>query len=155
MPTNAGVLVAVLGVLAVLASAAFFVVGRRLGASGEITRQKLSKATAEETASLHKHFEHGVKTLAQLEVAEGGVYAVALSPTGDRVAAAGGDGTVRLYDVKKSLLASSFVPVEINKLVFNYDEVNGVNVVNRIATVPAPTEATSAHPGQPIDPIYP
>ncbi len=30
--------------------------------------------------SLHKYFEQGVKTLAQLEVAEGGVYAVALSP---------------------------------------------------------------------------
>ena len=43
------------------------------------------------------------------------MYAVALSPNGDRVAAAGGDGTVRLYDVKKSSLASSFVPVEINK----------------------------------------
>ena len=36
------------------------------------------------------------KTLAKVEVAEGGVYAVALSPSGDRVAAAGGDGTVRL-----------------------------------------------------------
>ena len=48
-------------------------------------------------------------SLAEFEVAEGGVYAVTLSPNGDRVAAAGGDGTVRLYDVKKSALASSFV----------------------------------------------
>src|SRR4029078_3050577 len=71
--------------------------------------------SADETTSLHKHFEQGVKTLAQLEVAEGGVYAVALSPNGDRGAAAGGDGTVRLYDVKKSALTSSFVPVEISK----------------------------------------
>src|SRR4029078_6728553 len=71
--------------------------------------------SAEETATLHKHFEQGVKTLARFEVAEGGVYAIALSPNGERVAAAGGDGKVRLFDVKKSALASSFVPVEINK----------------------------------------
>ena len=80
-----------------------------------ILNKPVQNRSPEETASLHKHFEQGVKTLAQLEVAEGGVYAVALSPNGDRVAAAGGDGTVRLYDVKKSSLVSSFVPVEISK----------------------------------------
>src|SRR3954467_11055995 len=80
-----------------------------------ILNKPIQARSADETASLHKHFEQGVKTLAQLEVAEGGVYAVALSPNGDRVAAAGGDGTVRLYDVKKSSLMSSFVPVEISK----------------------------------------
>ena len=62
---------------------------------------------------LHKHFEQGVQTVARLEVAEAGVYAVALSPNGDRVAAAGGDGTVRLFDTKKSALVAAFVPVEI------------------------------------------
>src|SRR4029077_5727154 len=80
-----------------------------------ILNKPVQNRSPEETASLHKYFEQGVKTLAQLEVAEGGVYAVALSPNGDRVAAAGGDGTVRLYDVKKSSLVTSFVPVEINK----------------------------------------
>ncbi len=58
-----------------------------------------------------------MKTLAKVEVAEGGVYAVALSPNGDRVAAAGGDGTVRLYRRARSRpLAASFVPVEISKV---------------------------------------
>src|SRR5215211_8206519 len=51
MANNAGVLAIVLGVLAVLASAVFFVAGRRLGASGEIARQKLAKSSAEETAT--------------------------------------------------------------------------------------------------------
>src|SRR5438132_573559 len=33
------------------------------------------------------------------------------------------------------------------KLVFSYDEIKGVNIVNRIATLPAPqTEPTSAQP---------
>ncbi len=71
--------------------------------------------SGEEKAQLHKHFEQGVQTLAEVEVAEGGVYAVALSPNGDRVAAAGGDGTVRLFDTQSGSLVASFVPVEISK----------------------------------------
>jgi ribonuclease Y len=44
------ILVAVLGVLVILASAAFFFVGRALGRSATIEEQKKAKATAEETA---------------------------------------------------------------------------------------------------------
>jgi WD40 repeat protein/mono/diheme cytochrome c family protein len=80
-----------------------------------ILNKPLQARSAAETAMLHKHFEQGVQTLARLEVAETGVYAVALSPNGDRVAAAGGDGTVRLFDTKKSALVGAFVPVEIKK----------------------------------------
>ncbi|HEX5471424.1 MAG TPA: DUF1549 domain-containing protein, partial [Lacipirellulaceae bacterium] len=80
-----------------------------------ILNKPISSRTAEETARLHKHFEQGVKTLARFDVAEGGVYAVALSPSGDRVAAAGGDGTVRLFDTKKASLVGAFVPVKIDK----------------------------------------
>ena len=43
------------------------------------------------------------------------MYAVALSPKGDRVAAAGSDGTIRIIDTQKSSLVTSFVPVQINK----------------------------------------
>lgn len=80
-----------------------------------ILNKPVPARSPEETATLKKHFEQGVQTLARLEMAEGGVYAVALSPNGDRVAAAGGDGTVRLYDTKKSSLVAKFVPVEISK----------------------------------------
>ncbi len=80
-----------------------------------ILNKPIQARSADETTQLHKHFEQGVKTLARLEVAEGGVYAVALSPNGDRVAAAGGDGKVRLFDTKKASLVTAFLPVEINK----------------------------------------
>jgi WD40 repeat protein len=80
-----------------------------------ILNKPVTSRSADETAQLHKHFEQGVQTLPKLEVAEGGVFAVALSPSGDRVAAAGGDGTVRLFDTQKGSLVTSFVPVEISK----------------------------------------
>ncbi len=47
---NATILVAALGALTVVASAAFFVWGRRRGQAAEVARQALSRATAEETA---------------------------------------------------------------------------------------------------------
>jgi WD40 repeat protein len=71
--------------------------------------------SGEEQATLRKHFDEGVQTLAKAEVAEGGVYAIALSPNGDRVAAAGGDGIVRLFDTQSGSLVTSFMPVEISK----------------------------------------
>ncbi|HEX3601163.1 MAG TPA: DUF1549 domain-containing protein, partial [Lacipirellulaceae bacterium] len=80
-----------------------------------ILNKPVQARTADETALLHKHFEDGVKTPVKFEVAEGGVYAVALSPKGDRVAAAGSDGTIRIIDTQKSSLITSFVPVQINK----------------------------------------
>jgi WD40 repeat protein len=78
-----------------------------------ILNKPIPQRSAEETGQLHKHFEAGVKTLAKVDVAEGGVYAVALSPSGDRVAAAGGDGTVRVYNSQDGSPLASFRPVEI------------------------------------------
>jgi WD40 repeat protein len=68
-----------------------------------------------EKSQLQKHFDQGVQTLTKAEVAAGGVYAVALSPDGGRVAAAGGDGVVRLFETQTGSLVTSFVPVEISK----------------------------------------
>jgi WD40 repeat protein/mono/diheme cytochrome c family protein len=80
-----------------------------------ILSKPVQNRSGEETAALHKHFEEGVKTPVKFEVAEGGVYAVALSPKGDRVAMAGSDGTVRFVDTQSGALVGSFVPVELNK----------------------------------------
>jgi WD40 repeat protein/mono/diheme cytochrome c family protein len=85
---------------------------------------------AEEKGQLQKHFDAGVQTLTKAEIAEGGVYAVALSPDGGRVAAAGGDGMVRLFDTQTGSQAAAFAPVEIG--------------TNEKAAVPQVAESTAA-----------
>ncbi|MEX0642094.1 MAG: DUF1549 domain-containing protein, partial [Pirellulales bacterium] len=80
-----------------------------------ILTKPVFERSEKENTRLKKHFGKGVQTLAKVEVAEGGVHAIALSPNGARVAAAGGDGTVRLIDAQSGSLVSSFVPVEIQK----------------------------------------
>ena len=47
---NANVIIAVLGALVIIASAAFFMLGRKSGATAELQRQAAAKATAEESA---------------------------------------------------------------------------------------------------------
>ncbi len=80
-----------------------------------ILNKPVQARSAEETAQLQKHFGESIQTAAKVEVAEGGIYAVALSPGGERVAAAGSDGTVRIIDAQGGALVASFVPVEIKK----------------------------------------
>ncbi|HEX2474436.1 MAG TPA: c-type cytochrome domain-containing protein, partial [Lacipirellulaceae bacterium] len=69
----------------------------------------------QEKAQLQKHYEANIQTSAKVEVAQGGVYAVALNPSGERVAAAGGDGIVRIVDTQSGSVLASFSPVEIAK----------------------------------------
>jgi WD40 repeat protein len=78
-----------------------------------ILNKPVPSRSPDETAQLRKHFDAGVKTLAKVEMAEGGVYAVALSPSGDRVVAAGGDGMVRIYNTQNGGPLAAFRPVEI------------------------------------------
>ncbi len=85
-----------------------------------ILHKPVPSRSSEEIAKLHKHFEQGVQTLAKFEAAEGGVYSVALNPKGNRVAAAGSDGTVRIIDAQKGSLVTSFVPVEVVKAADNH-----------------------------------
>src|SRR5512143_1840554 len=50
MEISVGILATALGALAAIASAVFFIVGRRAGTASELARQKAAKASSEEIA---------------------------------------------------------------------------------------------------------
>jgi WD40 repeat protein/mono/diheme cytochrome c family protein len=68
-----------------------------------------------ERNKLAKYFTGSVKTLAEIPIDECGIYAVAFSPDGSRLAASGADGQVRLFDASNGSLWTSFIPVEITE----------------------------------------
>jgi WD40 repeat protein len=51
--------------------------------------------------------------VASLKGHEGGIYSVVFRPSSEQLAAAGFDGTVRIYDLKSGQLAKAFVPVPL------------------------------------------
>ena len=65
-------------------------------------------------AKLRKSRAAGVKMIARTEIFESGLYAVAYNKAGNRIAAAGADGRVRLFDSSNGKLVHSFVPVPID-----------------------------------------
>ena len=44
---------------------------------------------------------------------QGGIYSIAFNPAGTQLAAAGFEGTVRIYDVKTSNILKAFIPVPL------------------------------------------
>jgi WD40 repeat protein len=71
-----------------------------------------SAYTAEEKAAIEQFTTAEVKLVAETKL-EGGVYALAFSPDGQLVAAAGEDGHVRLIRTEDGKVARDFVPVPV------------------------------------------
>jgi mono/diheme cytochrome c family protein len=111
-----------------------------------ILNKPVQSRTADEVAQLRKHFEAGVKTLVKTEIAEGGVYALALSPAGDKVAAAGGDGTVRLIDTQNGSVVAAFRPVEVS-------EAKEIIAASDVKAYPEDESAAPSDPPLPSDAI--
>jgi len=66
-----------------------------------------------ETIKLDKFYLDHVKEVAKVDMSDSGIYAIAVSPDGKTVAAAGSDGKIRLLNVTDGKQARAFVPVKL------------------------------------------
>jgi WD40 repeat protein/mono/diheme cytochrome c family protein len=67
----------------------------------------------EEKSALDQYLHEGVREVSRAAVDEGIVYSVAFSPDGKTLAAAGGDGVVRLFETESAKRISEFSPAPV------------------------------------------
>jgi WD40 repeat protein len=80
-----------------------------------IQAKRVMNRTAEEKAALAKHQTDNVKQTARIEVPQAGVYALAFHPDGKILAAAGGDGSVRLINTESGAVTETFAPAPVSQ----------------------------------------
>lgn len=78
-----------------------------------IVQKVVTTQSAEEKATLEKYTHEGVKTVSHVELPANALYAVAFRPDGKLLAAAGGDGSVRLVDPETGSLVKEFSPAPV------------------------------------------
>ncbi|MCO6456247.1 MAG: DUF1549 domain-containing protein [Pirellulaceae bacterium] len=76
-----------------------------------IMQKRAAQRSAAEKEKLDNYRRQGVRVLAETTVDSSAVYALAFSADGQRLAAAGSDGHVRLIDVNEGTIVHEFVPV--------------------------------------------
>jgi WD40 repeat protein/mono/diheme cytochrome c family protein len=69
---------------------------------------------AQEKEALAEYKKKGVKELARVRFSQTGIYALAIHPDGDVVAAAGADGVVRLISVATGQITETFSPAPVS-----------------------------------------
>ncbi len=81
-----------------------------------ILGKRATDRSEKEQQQLAEYHTKDVKLLAEAEIDQGGVYAIAFAPDGKTVAAAGSDGKVRLLDAENGALLNAFVPVPVDAM---------------------------------------
>jgi len=78
-----------------------------------IQEKVVTTRSAAQAAALDKYHREGVKRIANVEIREGGIYAVGFRPDGKVLAAAGADGLVRFFNPETGSLVKEFAPVPV------------------------------------------
>ena len=77
--------------------------------------KEVSGQSADEKAAIEKYLTNGVTLLTSIVISNTGIYAVSFAPSGKTVAAAGGDGKVRLIDVASGKITKTFDVARVSK----------------------------------------
>jgi len=81
-----------------------------------IIKTPTHKRNGDQKKKLGEYFANGIKVVADLKIDTSAIYSLAFSQDGNRLAAAGGDGKVRIFDAANGgELLKEFVPVPIEK----------------------------------------
>ncbi len=78
-----------------------------------INEKVVTARSAAESAALDAYHKQGVKLVSRVKVRAGGVYSVVFRPDGKVLAAAGGDGIIRLIDPEQGKILKEFAPVAV------------------------------------------
>jgi WD40 repeat protein len=78
-----------------------------------IQEKVVTSRSPEENAAVEAYHKAGVKQIVRVKVAQGGVYSVAFRPDGKLLAAAGGDGMIRLINAESGAIVKEFAPVTV------------------------------------------
>jgi WD40 repeat protein/mono/diheme cytochrome c family protein len=78
-----------------------------------IQSKVVTARSPEENAAVEAYHKAGVKQIAHVKVAQGGVYSVAFRPDGKILAAAAGDGMIRLINPETGAIVKEFAPVTV------------------------------------------
>jgi WD40 repeat protein/mono/diheme cytochrome c family protein len=76
-----------------------------------IQKKVVTARSPQENAAVEAYHKAGVKQVASVKLRQGGVYAVAFRPDSKLLAAAGGDGIVRLFNPESGSIVKEFAPV--------------------------------------------
>ncbi|MBI1370267.1 MAG: DUF1549 domain-containing protein [Planctomycetes bacterium] len=79
-----------------------------------IMAKRVADRKPEEKKAVEDYKHEGVRTVAQVEVGDSAIYAVAFSPDGKTLAAAGGDGMIRLIDPTGGTIRGKFAPAPVD-----------------------------------------
>ena len=80
----------------------------------DILKKPTHTRSQQEISKLERHFADGVKTLGTESIENGGIYAVAISPDGKTVFAAGRDGVIHQLESQNGQIERKFVPVDLH-----------------------------------------
>jgi WD40 repeat protein len=78
-----------------------------------IQEKVVTARSDQEAATLANFHKAGVKRIAAVKVSQGGIYSVSFRPDGKVLAAAGGDGIVRLINPETGSIVKEFAPVVV------------------------------------------